>query len=301
MAKGMHDPAEVRTHGRIPTYIWTGHEVHRGEHHVRRPRGTPPNWHVIYTLGGRAYFGQRGERFDVGAGDLVLLGPDCEHDYGCEKNDRWNNLYAHFTPRPQWLELLKWPAVHPGLHRLHLPDNETRAAIEAAMRRCHAYREAAFSNFAHELALAALEEVLLLAAHENSYSRDTPRVSSAIRRVIAHVIKNLERQHSIAELARLARLSPSRFSHRFKSETGEAVISYLIRLRLQKAAALLEFKGMTVKEAAAESGFTSQFYFSRQFKRWYMLSPSEYKRNVSALRLKRATNRNSSWSGRKIE
>jgi AraC family transcriptional regulator of arabinose operon len=290
MAKGMHNPAEARTHGQIPTYIWTGHEVHSREHHIRRPRGTPPNWHVIYTLDGRGYFGQRGVRFDVGSGDLVLLGPDCEHDYGCEKNDRWNNLYAHFTPRPQWLELMKWPAISPGLHHLRLRENETRAAIESAMRRCNAYRQAAFSNFAHELAMAALEEVLLLAAHENSYSHENQRISSAIRRVIAYVIKNLERQHSIAELARLAKLSPSRFSHRFKSETGEAVISYLIRLRLQKAAALLEFEGKTVKEAAAASGFTSQFYFSRQFKRWYMLSPSEYKRNVSALRLGRTEN-----------
>ena len=279
----MHDPAKARTHGRIPTYLWTGHEHHRVAHKIVRPGGTPPNWHVIYTLGGRGYFGQKGVRHNVVRGDLVLLGPDCEHDYGCEQSDRWECLYAHFTPRPQWLELMRWPALAPGLHLLHLPENETRAAIASAMSRCNAYRQSAFSNYANELAMAALEEVLLLAAHEQSYCGANPRISNPIRNVIAHISNNVAHPHSIAALARIARLSPSRFSHRFKEETGEAVISYIIRLRVQRAAALLEFERKSVKETAAAAGFSSEFYFSRQFRRWYLLSPSEYKRNVTKM------------------
>lgn len=282
-AKPLHDPAVARTHGRVPTYIWTGHETHRSAYQVYREKGTPPNWHLMFTLSGKAFFGQNGVRHTITSEDLILLGPDCEHDYGCEPSGKWEYLYAHFTPRPQWLELMRWPALAPGLHRLHITDAQTRTAMGAAMARCNAYRQSAFSNYAHELSMAALEEVLLLAAHEQSYSGAHPQLSPEIRSVIAYIGSHLTRTHSIPALARMVRLSPSRFSHRFKSETGEAAMSYIIRLRVQRAAALLEFKRCSVKEAAAATGFASEFYFSRQFRRWYLISPSEYKRTITKM------------------
>lgn len=282
----MHDPAEARRHGRVPTYIWTGHEAHRKAYHVYRAHGTPPNWHAIYTVSGHGFFAQNGVRSSVRAGSLVLLGPKSEHDYGCDANGRWECLYAHFTPRLQWLELMKWPDLGERLHVLHLAPGRVRDAIEAAMWRCNTYRSAAFSQYAHELAMAALEEVLLLAAHEQSYAGAAPRLSGAIRKTIEYILEHLTRQHSIPALARVAQLSPSHFAHRFKTETGEAVISYIIRLRVQKAAALLEYEGKNVKEAAAACGFSSQFYFSRQFRQWYLISPSAFKRNCVAVKMK---------------
>src|SRR5689334_9916130 len=51
---------------------------------IQRAKGLPPNWHLFYTISGRGLFRQKAglERATV-VGDIVLLGPTCEHDYGC--------------------------------------------------------------------------------------------------------------------------------------------------------------------------------------------------------------------------
>ncbi|MMZ68454.1 HTH-type transcriptional activator Btr [compost metagenome] len=53
-------------------------------------------------------------------------------------------------------------------------------------------------------------------------------------------------------------------------------MEYLSRLRLHHAKKLLSRPDITVKEAAAESGFGNEFYFSRVFKREVGMAPTAY-------------------------
>ena len=97
-----------------------------------------------------------------------------------------------------------------------------------------------------------------------------------------HLAEHLAAPQSIAGLAGVAGLSPSRFAHRFKADTGDSPIAYLTKLRLRQAARLLELRGRSVGEAARDVGFDSPFYFSRQFKKQYGVSPREYQGCSSA-------------------
>jgi AraC family transcriptional regulator of arabinose operon len=96
-----------------------------------------------------------------------------------------------------------------------------------------------------------------------------------------HLTAHLGEPQDVPGLARLAGLSPSRFAHRFKEETGDSVIAYLMKLRLREGARLLEFSGRSVKEVAGDVGFESPFYFSRQFRRQYGQSPRAYLRKLA--------------------
>jgi AraC family transcriptional regulator of arabinose operon len=284
--KGIYNPATVRAvEGRQPAYIWTGHMRLEVPYAIYRANGLMPNWHFFYTISGRGYFGQKKRRQEVSAGDVVLLGPDCEHDYGCLPGIHWEYVFAYFTPRPTWLEWMALPSIGRKLMRLHIPSEGARPSILAAMLRCHRYAHATFGTFADELASNALEEALLLAAHESAYVSGTdaamsPQITAAVR----HLSEFIAQTHSVPALARRAGLSPSRFAHKFKEETGESVINYLIRLRIRRAARLLEYSGLSVKEAAREVGFSSPFYFSKQFRQQYFISPSEYRKAASSMR-----------------
>ena len=59
--------------------------------------------------------------------------------------------------------------------------------------------------------------------------------------------------------------------------TGTAPITYLLRLRLQKAASLLRLSGR-IGDVAMRVGFQDTNYFTRQFHAFYGCSPREYKR-----------------------
>jgi AraC family transcriptional regulator of arabinose operon len=270
-----YDPALVRRPDRVPSYIWTGLERSRWRSY--RPDGIPPNWHLILTLDGQGSFRQPGRELPLRRGDLILFTPWCHQDYGAEEGKLWVNLFAHFPPRPHWLPWMRWPAVGDGLYHVRVAGDAS-ARVRAALERCDQYAHASFSAFAHELAMSALEEAILLGANEARYGGAAQRREPGVARAVEAIAADLRRTWSVPSLARLAGLSPSRFAHLFKEVTGEPVIAYVNRLRIREAARLLEAEAMSVKEVAAAVGFNSPFYFSRQFKRWYFIDPSSFRR-----------------------
>ena len=280
-----YDPASARSGPRVPAYIWTGHEV-RSDRSIR-PTGIKPNWHLILTVAGAGSFRQPGFEQLLQPGDLILFPPDCYQDYGALSGKSWENFFAHFAPRPTWHDWMHWQEVGKGLRHVSLPEGSIRTTVLEAMIRCDRYAHSAFSNFAHELALSALEEAILLGAHQARFGSSATTPSDGIVRAVQTIEADLTRSFSVRMLAREAGLSQSRFAHLFKQEIGESVIAYINRLRIREAARLLEAEGLNVKQVAQAVGFHSPFYFSRIFRRFYLMDPSSFRRYAMGLRLER--------------
>lgn len=97
------------------------------------------------------------------------------------------------------------------------------------------------------------------------------RVSQAIIRIRADFKEPL----SVPELAKNANLSLSAFHRAFKTVTGNSPLQYIKKLRLNKAKDLLIHKGLNVNQAATSVAYKSQSQFSREFKRYFGVNPSE--------------------------
>jgi two-component system, response regulator YesN len=102
-----------------------------------------------------------------------------------------------------------------------------------------------------------------------------------VQRVIDRINSNLHRKLKLTDLARLAGLSRSRFCQGFKTEIGVSVGQYVKALRMQKACELLATTSLRVKEIGAAVGMRDQSHFSRDFKRTYDLTPSQYRERFS--------------------
>lgn len=98
-----------------------------------------------------------------------------------------------------------------------------------------------------------------------------------IRLVLALIEENLNANLSLAKMARAAGLSPSRLRHKFKSDVGVTPTAYLRARRLSMAKELLAMNKLTVKEAKAAVGISSDSYFTHQFKRAFGAPPSRLK------------------------
>ena len=64
----------------------------------------------------------------------------------------------------------------------------------------------------------------------------------------------------------------------FKKEYDTTIMSALMNIRLKKSAEHLKNGRLSVKEVAAECGFSEQNYFSKAFYKKYNCSPSEYRK-----------------------
>ncbi len=101
-------------------------------------------------------------------------------------------------------------------------------------------------------------------------------VRPAIRRVLQHLRREgLDRRRtSLARLAEVAGLSPSRFMHVFTESLGIPLRPYLLWLRVQRAAGALA-SGRTATDAAHLAGFADAAHLTRTFRRMLGATPRE--------------------------
>ena len=95
--------------------------------------------------------------------------------------------------------------------------------------------------------------------------------------VLAYIRSCADARTGIGELARLMHMPESSFCRLFHETFKTPPKSFLQRELCSKAAWLLMNPEMTVKEAAEQLHFSSEFYFSHFFKRLTGLSPKQFR------------------------
>ena len=82
---------------------------------------------------------------------------------------------------------------------------------------------------------------------------------------------------TVADLARVAGLSPAHFSREFRRCFGESPHRYLLTRRLERAAALLRNTDRPVTDICFSVGLTSLGSFTTSFGRVHGMSPAAYR------------------------
>jgi AraC family transcriptional regulator of arabinose operon len=253
------------------TRLLTGHFRETSGYRAFRPDGVA-DWLLVYTLSGSGRFGHAGGDLLTTPGDWVVLRPGTRHDYGVPAPaGSWELLWAHFQPRSDWMDLLTWPEVAPGLCHLNFPDTDAITAF----RNAHAFRSGSGLH-SERLAMNAMEAALLHCAARLPAIGTT--MDHRIQRAITHIDEHIATPLTIPALAEIAALSPSRFAHLFTEVTTQSPQLYIETRRMHAAADMLLRTGFPIKQVAASVGFESPFYFSRRFSRFMGQSPLDYRR-----------------------
>lgn len=110
--------------------------------------------------------------------------------------------------------------------------------------------------------------------------------SEAIVENVKNLIEcNLEREELNLEwLAGRIHFSTTYVRQIFKQKTGESLMEYIIRKRMEKAAELLLKSNMKVQEIAEACGYSNQRYFASSFRKYYDCTPTEFKQQFGELR-----------------
>jgi AraC-like DNA-binding protein len=111
---------------------------------------------------------------------------------------------------------------------------------------------------------------------ENNNLKISSRELRSIKQVETELLKDFS-QHppAIAQLARIAAMSPSKLKILFKEVFGLPVNQYYQRHRMNKAKAMLLSKKYSVREAANELGFSSVSSFNKAFYKIFDELPAE--------------------------
>ena len=109
------------------------------------------------------------------------------------------------------------------------------------------------------------------------YNKDQRNEIAIVKNYIA---SHFNEKFGIREAASLAAMSENYFSHFFKKETGSSFVDYLNRIRMEKAAELLEKGSQKITTVAGQVGIDSPNYFSVLFKKVMGCSPQEFREKL---------------------
>ncbi len=259
--------------GRLPLSLVpsdVGYFPDAAGHYVHRPDGSP-QCILILCVRGKGWVQIAGVRHEVNPGDLSVLLPGQPHSYGGNDSHPWTIHWCHaagagaqyFTDMLVRRDVL--PVLHSDGYLNFVPLFEE---ILEELTLGYSIRHLAVASMAmgHLLARIALSD--------QAGSTGRNRVTFAVE----YMKNRWQAALSVPDLARACNLSTSHFGLLFKQSTGYTPLDYFLRLKMQRAAEMLDTTDRPVKEIAADVGMADALYFSRAFHRIYRMSPSDYRR-----------------------
>jgi AraC family transcriptional regulator len=217
------------------------------------------------------------ERFAYVVGDLAL----CDRHHG------------------EWVGLMNVPHLQLGISdaALTAATSESNGEIELLPRRkfadsrlgalvtaVHAEMVAGFPS--GRLFLDSIEQAMAVALVSGQAVRHRPvRLSrgglgpARLRRITDLVHARLADDLGLDELAQSVGLSTAHFARMFRKSTGETPHQFVLRLRLERAKAMLGAPDARILDVAVACGFKTQQHFAQVFRAVCGISPTRHRQD----------------------
>lgn len=261
----------------------------------------PIHWHneleMIYLAKGTATFKIESREFEIRTGEALIVHPGELHSG--VSNDGGGVFFYSIVFKLSWLSSLHNDRIQEHFLVPILSGSSRLPALLSAETEEHVellnYIRQILSCFAggypaYELSIKAklllfiadIYQLGLVETKLHSQKRHGHELNHQIKRVLAYMENNSFRKLDLNQLASVASLSRSHFCKFFKDQTGMRPMEYLNFIRINKAASLLRTGTCNVIEASLEAGYQNASYFSKWFKIYMNMTPSEYKTYYSS-------------------
>ncbi len=254
------------------------------------------HWHeeLEFTLvcQGRLSYSIDFTPLEAQAGDLLLIGPDTLHAAQQLPNQQaaTDSVVVHLSLAGlDWADACDQRFLQPLRHgQLKLPpvvrpDSPFYEGLHSCFLRLWAcrdeqvpYRELLFRTELLRL-VHLLWQCSGCRAHPPAPRAPHP-YEEKLKLVLGYMQAHYAEPITVQQLADLCGFSQVHFMNIFKSAFGSTCMDYLIHYRMALAAIDLQETNHSVMQIALDNGFQNISYFNRTFKRYYHLTPTQYRR-----------------------
>ena len=248
---------------------------------------------LVIVLDGSAFQVVENDAYPITKGDVFVLDKYTHHSYESADNLKICNIM--FRPEVifeslhhirqsagfQALFILEpyYTKQHQFCSRLRLnPEDFTSIQkLLAEMIYEHTQKKESWQTL---LYAKFLQLCTILSRLYQDYGEDHRSDVVKLATAVAYIEKNYCNAISLADLAHMTGYSERQFHRLFQSAFSMAPSMYITNLRLQRAQLLLKNSGQPIGEISWSCGYSDQNYFSRIFKKYTGLTPTEYKQNA---------------------
>lgn len=251
-----------------------------------------PEFEITYVIGGN---GKRVtddfiEEFEEG--EIVLIPPDLPHGWvydktlcapdGMIENAAWqfNSEFLHtlelFAP-----EFMPIVTFYRELKQSIVITGNAAKKIRVLLHE--------FGDYTEPESVIALLKVLYMIVQRCDYryignqvfnGNKIHRNKKKLQAIYKYIVENYHRKITLSEIAEYAKMNRTSFCLFFKKATNEPFTAYLTSFRLQTACTQLVRTNLSIKEICFAVGFNDVPYFNRIFKKYYGITPSQYRENM---------------------
>ncbi|GAB3536244.1 hypothetical protein GCM10027403_16350 [Arthrobacter tecti] len=235
-------------------------------------RDAPTDYLLVWVVDGDISGEVGGVPFVASASEAVLLPPGVPHAYWAPSRGNWHWLWVHFDGAAASTFHEDFTRLDQPVVPLDIPFTYRRfiSVLTHAQQSADPQKSPLVTG-----ELLALLGTILGSGADSDGSRGTENAD--LEDLFAWIAENLDQPLTLKDMCSRATSSPANLHRRFVAAVGVSPKSYVSRIKLSTAADYLRLTSMSVSNVAAAVGFKDPLYFSRRFKAWSGLSPTEYR------------------------
>lgn len=259
--------------------------------HVNRVIG---NYELIICVNESVFIREENKDFEVGPGEALLLMPGRTHVGYKESRPGVKFYWFHFEltseekllneeeMRQEAEQILSRPQRLWTVHDLYLPQFARLQHGERINILANQILHVANSGYLTYSSVNYLLTSLLIELSEHTLHPFTGKQSGTKGDVTFVKIAEWTRIHAcepltVTIIADKFNYNKDYLSRLFKQHTAMGPLEYIHNIRINKAKELLTRTALSMKEIAAETGFSDDKYFLRLFRKYENMTPTEYR------------------------
>lgn len=229
--------------------------------------------HIVCDGYGRLEMGDR--VYNLGKGDIFIIPSRVNAYYEADKKEPWTYMWVGFSgiKSKEYLEYMGLGYENPIMKVKNI--DIMKEYIDKILDQSHISYVSELKRNAYLLLL--FSEIVKEKQDNDGYSSKAhpgeTYVKSAINYIFNHYMENIK----IEEISSVIGINRSYLSSRFKSIAGCSPKQFLLKVRIEKAQALLRETHLPISTISERVGYTDHLAFSKIFKLNTGISPRKYR------------------------
>jgi AraC-like DNA-binding protein len=268
----LHSPTALEMDGGLWP-IKLGWNVAKPNYHVKRR--IIPFYSLHFVMEGTLVLTSGMEQTTLYAGDLFCLFPGIGYEYAIAEPDQPLRMFWIAFDGKQSSALLAKIGLNPekpfARNRINETTSMTQKMMASFFRNSEQHEAGLLSTLYllfHQLSLAGRPE-----EDPKQLHNDTFWVQKSMDFMNLHYSENIQ----VSDVAKFANKERSHFSRTFAKVAGVTPASYLLALKMDKGAELMQGQLYTVTEIALAVGYPDLYSFTRAFKKYFGMPPTRYR------------------------
>ena len=215
-------------------------------------------WEILYYIQGEGYLYTPDKNFVFSPGTIIIVPPGVLHGSVSK------NIFKNICIGGDFEHFFSFDETH------CIPrGNEEARTLAAMIYNNRSYEDSYLSSLCQSYCYCLLKNI-----HHQS------RLAAVINQIVMDITDNaLDPDFDLSNTISRQNYAKDYIRNEFKAATGKTPTEFLIGIRMQHAAALLNIyqHSISISEIAEKCGYNDPIYFSRLFKRYTGKSPRQFR------------------------